>query len=170
MSAAEKQTARTFDEKVSGPRSPYHYMGAGLPNVYLVGVTYRTDRATGEQSAGIPCLPALLAALAEALLKKPAALTPAELRYLRKRLGLASKNFAPMVGLSPEQYSRVENGAAITPMLDRTVRLLFAIVAKLKPEVAEVAARVEWKAEVDHEQKIIATQDGDQWTVQTRAA
>ena len=66
---------KKLDGKVSSKAKPYHYVGSGLPNVYLVGVTYRTWPETGQQAADIPCLPELLEALAKALLSKRSALT-----------------------------------------------------------------------------------------------
>ena len=75
------------------------------------------------------------------------------------------------MGLSVEQYSRLENGATVTPTVDRLVRLLYAALAKLTPEVAEGVARGTWQAEVTHEERIVASRDTDQqWVVQTEAA
>lgn len=169
--SAMNTSAQQIEEKRSTAREPYHYVGAGLPNVYLVGVEYRVDGASGEQSADIPCLSGLLEAIAEALLKKQASLTGDELRFFRKRLRLASKEFAQIVGVTSEQYSRVENGATLTPTVDRLVRLLYAVRAKLTPEVVEGVARGAWQAEVTHEERIVASKDADhQWIVQTEAA
>lgn len=171
MSAAEHTSAQQVKTKTSTQNAPYHYVGSGLPNVYLVGVKYQV-RDDGMQSASIPCVPALLEALAKALVEKPAPLTADEVRFLRKRLRLASKEFAGLVGLSAEQYSRIENEAAtITVMLDRVVRLLYAALAKLQPDFTEGVARVQWHAEVTREQRIIACQDDEQhWIVTTKAA
>jgi DNA-binding transcriptional regulator YiaG len=171
MSATEL-SARKYQKKTSTIRAPYHYVGAGLPNVYLVGVEYRVEKVTGEQSADIPCLPALLDALAKALVEKHAPLTADELRFLRKRMKFASKEFAPVVGLSAEQYSRIENGSAvITPMLDRMVRLIYAAVSKFQPEVTEGVALAKWQAEMTREQSIVASQDEERhWVVRTKAA
>lgn len=151
-------------------RSPYHYVGTGLPNVWLVGVEYRVNEK-GEQSADIPCLPALHDALAEALLYKRAALTGDELRFLRKRLGRSSKDFAALIGLTSEQYSRVENGASLTQTNDKLARLLYAGLKKLSSDSTERVAQTTWAAEINHEQRIIATQNDDhEWVVQTKAA
>ena len=154
--SAMNTSAQQIEEKRSTAREPYHYVGAGLPNVYLVGVAYRVDRANGEQSADIPCLSGLLEAIAEALLRKQAPLTGDELRFFRKRLRMASKDFAQIIGVSSEQYSRVENGATLTPTVDRLVRLLYAVRSKLAPEVAEDVVRGTWQAEVTHEERTVA--------------
>lgn len=170
MSALEKKT-RKIEAKRATKIAPYHYVGAGLPNVWLVGVEYRLDRETGEQSADIPCLPALLDALAEALLYKQSALTGDELRFLRKRLGKASKDFATLVGLTSEQYSRVENGASLTQSNDKLARLLYAGLKKLSSDSTEKVAQTTWSAEINQEQRIVAKQNEEhQWVVQTKAA
>jgi len=163
--------ADPFVEKVASKAKPYHYVGAGLSNVYLVGVTYRYWPETEMQQADIPCLPALLDALAKALLEKRGLLTGDELRFLRKQLGVASKDFAEYVGVSAEQYSRLEHGATVTPTVDRLVRLLYAALAKLPTETAEEMARTTWTAKLNQEQRIVASQDEKQrWVVKTKAA
>jgi len=172
MSATERELAQQFEVKTSTIRKPYHYVGSGLSNVYLVGVTYRYWPENDMQSADIPCLPALLDALGKALVGKRSVLTADELRFLRKRLRVPSKDFAGYVGLSPEQYSRLENDAAkVTPMTDRVVRLLYVALAKLPAEIGEEVARITWTAELDHAERIIASQDENHnWIVKTKAA
>lgn len=165
-----KQAERIL-EKVATKAKPYHYIGSGLENVYLVGVKYRYWPETEEQSADIPRLPALMDALAQAVFAKKGLLAGDELRFLRKRLRIPSKDFAVLVGVTPEQYSRLENGATITPTMDRLVRLLYVALAKLPPEAAEEVARTSWTTERDHAQRIVASWDENQnWVVKTKAA
>ena len=151
MSGAEQSKAHSFEAKTSSERQPYHYVGSGLPNVYLVGVEYRTDQHSDVQQADIPCLPGLLEAIAKALLEKRSLLTGDEIRFLRKRLKKPSKDFAGLVGVSSEQYSRIENGHAVTQTVDRVIRLLYVTLAKLNQEAAEGVVRVKWEAEMNHE-------------------
>jgi len=170
-SAMESGMARKATVKVSTKQKPCRYLGAGLPNVYLVGVEYMIDPETGDQSVGIPRLPALLHALAQAVFAKKGLLTGDELRFLRKRLRMPSKDFAVLVGVTPEQYSRLENGATITPTMDRLVRLLYIALAKLPAKAAVEVARASWMAERDHAQRIIASWDENHnWIVKTKAA
>jgi transcriptional regulator with XRE-family HTH domain len=171
MSAIEQTSAQQFEEKTSTVRKPYHYVGSGLGNVYLVGVTYRYWPDSQLQSADIPCLPALLQALAKALVGKRSALNGDELRFLRKQLRVPSKDFAAYVGLSAEQYSRLENGATVTPTVERLVRLLYVALAELPSDAAREVARTIWTAELDHSERIIASQDENHnWIVKTKAA
>ncbi len=157
--------------RISTEVEPYHFVGSGLRNVYLVGVEYEVDSTTGMQSAAIPCLPALMEAIGKVLVEKTTALTGDELRFLRKRLRYASKVFAKLVGLSDEQYSRLENGAKVTPTVERLVRLIYATLAKLPAAASEEVAKTTWTASLNHEERIVATQDeNEHWVVQTTAA
>lgn len=52
------------------------------------------------------------------------ALAGDDLRFLRKRVGKSSKDFAELLGLTSEQYSRIENGRKLTASNDKLVRLL----------------------------------------------
>ena len=157
--------------RVSTESEPYHFVGSGLRNVYLVGVEYEVDATTGMQSAVIPCLPNLMEAIGKVVVEKRSALNADELRFLRKRLRFASKVFAKLVGVSEEQYSRLENGATVTATVDRVVRLLYATLAKLSQSESEEVAKTMWTAELNHEERIVACRDeNNHWVVLTRAA
>lgn len=164
--------AKELIVKMSTDAEPYLFVGSGLPNVYLVGVEYESRAETGDQSAVIPCLPNLMEAIGKVLVEKKTPLTADEIRFLRKRLRLASKVFAELVGLSSEQYSRVENGAAkVTPTVERVVRLLYAALAKLSPAESEEVAKTKWTADLNQEERIVAFRDEeDHWIVLTEAA
>jgi DNA-binding XRE family transcriptional regulator len=175
MSATEKVRVRKVEVKTSTMRKPYHFVGSGLQNVYLVGVEYEVDRETQEQRAAIPRLPDLLTWIAVTLLSKEAPLTGEELRFLRKRVGKSSKDFAQLVGLTSEQYSRIENGSRLTPSNDKLFRLLVmalsVIEAFKQPELMERVAKQTWTSHVGPNRRIIAKVDAVQgWTVHTKAA
>ena len=156
--------------KHSTEAEPYHFVGSGLENVYLVGVDYEVTR-DGLQAAEIPCLPKLMEAIGKVLVEKKTLLSADEVRFLRKRLRFPSKKFAELIGLSSEQYSRVENGAKVTPTVERVVRLLYAALAELSPRESQEVATTIWTAELNHEERIVACRDGaDGWVVLTRAA
>ncbi|MDP9051287.1 MAG: helix-turn-helix domain-containing protein [Acidobacteriota bacterium] len=163
---------RALVHKTSTDAKPYHFVGSGLRNVYLVGVEYEIGAASGMQSAVIPCLPNLLEAIGKVLVEKRTPLGADEVRFLRKRLRFASKDFAELVGLSSEQYSRVENGAAkLMPTVERVVRLLYATLAKLPPSESEEVAKTKWTAELNREERIVACRDEkDGWVVLRQAA
>jgi len=89
--------------------SPYHFVESGLPNVYLVGIDYYVCKKCGKQSADIPFVKDLMAKIARAVVKQETPLDGTEIRFLRKRLGKKSAEFAKIIGVTPEHYSRLES-------------------------------------------------------------
>ena len=168
----ESLGAKDTRMKMSTEGEPYHFVGSGLQNVYLVGVEYEIGPGADMQAAVIPCLPNLMAAIGKVLVEKKTPLSADEVRFLRKRLRLSSKDFAKLVGKTSEQYSRIENDAAkLTPTVERVVRLLYAALAQLSPVETHDVAMTQWTAELSNEKRIVACRDAmDQWVVLTRAA
>jgi len=144
-------------------------------------VQYEIDRETPsssqpEQRASIPRLPDLLTSIAVTLLGKEAPLTGDEVRFLRKRIGKSSKDFAQLVGLTSERYSRIETGAvSLTASNDKLFRLLVMAMSVLgalnKPELMERVANQTWATAIGPERRIIARVDAAcEWVVETKAA
>lgn len=105
---------------------PYHYVGSGLQNVYLVGVTYFVCPTCGKQSAEIPAMKSLHEAIARTIVGKSSQISGDEVRFLRKRLNIKAKEFAKMVSLTPEYLSSVENSPdPIDPGRDKLVRIIY---------------------------------------------
>jgi putative transcriptional regulator len=106
-------------------RENYQYTASGLPHVTLQQVEVSRCPNCGETEVAIPHIEALHRAIATALVRKPARLAPAEIRFLRKSLGWSGSDFADRLGIAPETVSRWEQGK--TPMgatADRLLRLL----------------------------------------------
>lgn len=107
-------------------RSPYHFTESGLPNVYLVGIRVFACRKCRDVAAEIPAIEPLLESIARAVVEGEGRLTGAEIRFLRKRLGKKSSEFAQIVGVSPEQVSRWENGSnPPEAAADKLIRLFY---------------------------------------------
>jgi transcriptional regulator with XRE-family HTH domain len=86
----------------------------------------------------------LLGAISDVLVKKRGPLVGCELRYLRKFSDFASKDFAKLLGVTPEHLSRLENGAKpLAPTLDKLSRALVA--ASRNKGVNEVLLRAPQK-------------------------
>jgi transcriptional regulator with XRE-family HTH domain len=84
----------------------------GLPFPVLVknAVVERRDAETNEVIGhAIPDLDGLVAAVAMTRALLPLALRGKELRFMRKAIGMKSKDFAEAVGLTASSYSRYEN-------------------------------------------------------------
>lgn len=158
--------------KTSTEQEPYHFVGSGLLNVYLVGVKYELDQEVGTQSADIPCLPKLMEAIGKILVEKRTALGADEIRFLRKRLRLPSKDFAMLIGKTSEQYSRIETGSAkLTKTVERVIRLLYATLALFPPNESQEVARTIWTAGMTSGERIVACRDDVQgWIVLPQAA
>jgi len=114
-------------EYIATPERPYHYVGSGLGNVYLVGVKYRTFDNGSQQAAEIPALKHLLAAIGRTIVEKQSPLSGTQVRYLRKRLKVRQIDFAAMIGLTPQRLCTLESSDTITfaPGRDKLVRLIY---------------------------------------------
>lgn len=99
------------------------YPESGLLNVQLVNVPVWVCR-NGHEELEIPAVTQLHDLLAQMVIRKPAALTAAEIRFLRRRIGIQSKEFAQRIGLTPVTLSRFETGSRKpTRRLELLIRL-----------------------------------------------
>ena len=102
-----------------------NYDACGLPGVTLAGVQVSRCPNCNEVEIHIPNIEGLHRALALAIARKTARLTPEEIRFLRKYLGLSSSDFAQHLGVAAETVSRWEQGrTAMGTTADRLLRLL----------------------------------------------
>jgi transcriptional regulator with XRE-family HTH domain len=163
---------------ISTEQEPYHYLGAGLSNVYLVGVEYTVE--DGQEQADIPGIPKLMEALGDAVAGKVTPLRGEEVRFLRKRVRIASKDFAKGLGLTPEHYSRIENETVELQMgVEMTARLLYAAfrsIAGLSKRIAEQRIHVVdaqqpiWKADFTNERIVACRDAAGEWKAESKLA
>ena len=107
-------------------RATTDYPESGLDNVELVDVPVWVCR-NGHQEVEIPEAEQLHGLLVNELIRKPAALTGPEIRFLRKELGMSGRAFAKQLGMTPEHLSRLETGRrAVSPTTSLLVRLAVA--------------------------------------------
>lgn len=101
------------------------YVIGGLPHVELHGVEVTRCSRCGTEGIAIPRIGQLHRVLAEAFAKQPRMLAPVEIRFLRKRVGFSTADFAQMMGVARETVSRWETGAnKMGAVADRLLRLL----------------------------------------------
>lgn len=142
---------------------------ADLPGVTVVA-TVRHCEACGEELVGYRNIEGLNRAIARALAFKHSRLLPAEIRFLRTYLGLASKDLAKTLRVAEETVSRWENGHSL---MEVTTELLLRLlvrngrpVAKYEPESVDVIAALpelaQGKPAIERQR---ATQHGEQWEV-----
>ena len=87
---------------------PYQYVESGLENVFLIGATLY-NCPCGEELVEIPKVEQLDDEIAKVLIQKTNSLTGTEVRFFRKYAEWPAKDFAKILGVSPEHLSRVEN-------------------------------------------------------------
>jgi putative zinc finger/helix-turn-helix YgiT family protein len=104
----------------------HHYTESGLQNVWLDGVEIFECKC-GECFAFISCAQELHKLIAQILLKQENQLSGREIRFLRKHMGMKSKDFANELGVRPVTISRWESGDyPPSKSFDRFIRLFYA--------------------------------------------
>jgi DNA-binding transcriptional regulator YiaG len=177
--ATEIQATTHCCEKRSQKRSataqhPYHNVGSGLQHVYLVGITYYICPECNKQAAEIPAMKELHEALARAIVFKTSTLTGPEVRFLRKRLAKKAIEFAPMISLTPEYLSSVENNPdPVDPGRDKLVRLIYRVMSddkRLKDIFAKQQDFQRWITSIHNSgmgDRIVASRlSNNQWKVE----
>jgi putative zinc finger/helix-turn-helix YgiT family protein len=107
-------------------RQTIDYPESGLDNVQLTNVPVWIC-PNEHREIEIPAVTQLHELLAQLIVRKPAPLTGAEVKFLRRRVGLQSKDLAERLGITPVQLSRLETGARrITRPTDLLIRLVAA--------------------------------------------
>ncbi len=104
----------------------HHYMGCGLPNVYLQGGFEVVSTPYGE-GVSIQDIDGLHAAIGQVVVCNPAALTGAEFRFLRQELELSQAALGDLLGRDEQTVARWEKGKSkkVDPAADRLLRLLY---------------------------------------------
>jgi DNA-binding transcriptional regulator YiaG len=160
---------RTRQEFRATMDEPYHFLSCGLPNVFLVGIRYYQCEC-GENLADIPVIKQLLNLIGRDLIEKDSALSGAEIKFLRKRLGQKATDFAKQIGLEPETLSRIENDHL--PASERTeklIRLYYTLASKdpvllgqLQTDLNE--RMMTWQRIILPPKKIVASMKDNEWT------
>ncbi|WP_437713418.1 type II TA system antitoxin MqsA family protein [Sorangium sp. So ce448] len=122
----------------------YLYTESGLPNVVLVGVEVRRCTSCGHHELVLPRVTELHRTIAHAVIHKPARLSGAEVRFLRKYLGWSGTDFAKHMGVDPSTVSNWENDKdPIGPTSDRLLRLMVARGAPVDDYSLENLTKIE---------------------------
>jgi len=163
----QPKLCRTCREAETKTTTENHlYVESGLPNVVLVGVEVRRCPKCGTFEVLLPRVAELHRVIAKAVILKPARLSGAEVKFLRKHLGWSGADFAAHMGVDPTTVSAWEHERK--PFGTSSDRLLRLMVARQTPvedysldelmkisDVQEPARRVEIRAK-DHGWQIAA--------------
>jgi putative transcriptional regulator len=100
----------------------YHYTESGLQNVWLES-GYVIRKTPYGKGVSINDVAGLHRAICKALARQPR-LTGAELRFLRKELGLSQSALSSLLGTSEQNISLWERRGHIPKVSDRMIKLL----------------------------------------------
>ena len=123
---------------------PYHFVDSGLPNIYLIGVRYRSCRKCGARAADIPAPVELMNVIAESIVMRPGVLSGPEIRFLRKRVGKKAAEFAGLINNTPQHLSKLETGALpLQEATDKLIRLTYGVLSGDHAVLQRITAQVE---------------------------
>jgi putative zinc finger/helix-turn-helix YgiT family protein len=123
-------------------RENRRYDESGLSNVILVNIEVRRCPSCGKEVVAIPAVARLHASLAKAVVEKPETLSSAEFKFLRKFLGWSGADTARYLGVTAETVSRWENGAEISAIADRLIRLCVAVGKQIEDYSVDTLAAI----------------------------
>lgn len=122
--------------------TPFHFVDSGLDNVYLVGIKYYTHPDGKFAFAEIPAATQLMNLIARLLVFSAGPLKGKEVRFLRKRLGRKSTDFAKLLRIEAESLSRIENEKqAVSGQVETLTRVAY-IASADDSECAEARKRL----------------------------
>jgi len=109
---------------------PYHYKESGLDYIRLIGVLQYRCKKCGEMYVEIPRINDLHLLIGKNIVCKKEFLTGAEVKFLRKEIGMKSKDMAAALSMEPETYSRWENGKqSVAACHDKNLRMIYVMTA-----------------------------------------
>lgn len=129
---------------VQGTAPPFQYTASGLTDVWLLN-GFRVEETPDGPALRIEDADGLHNAIARSIVTAKRPIGAAELRYLRKLLGLSQANVARLIGVSDQTIARWEKAeTGIDPAADRLIR--FVVLEHLGEDVIvrqELAALAE---------------------------
>jgi putative transcriptional regulator len=127
MSKQPKMCRTCHEEEMKTTTENHLYVESGLPNVVLLGVDVRRCPKCGAFEVLLPRVAELYRVIANAVIHKPARLSGAEVKFLRKHLGWSGADFAAHMGVDPTTVSAWENERkTFGTSSDRLLRLMVA--------------------------------------------
>jgi len=138
----------------------YHYTESGLRNVWLKNgfVIHKTPYGEGVSIHDVPGLHKVIGC---AIAKQPK-LTGAELRFLRKEMGMSQSALAHLIGTSEQNISLWERRGHIPKTSDRLIKLLYIEHVGGNPKIREMIERVN-ALDANAREKLEFEQSSEQW-------
>jgi transcriptional regulator with XRE-family HTH domain len=134
-------------EKRTTAAEPYAYVLSGLKDVGLVNIAVYRCPQCSYAAPIIPRVGELHRLIALALVTQGSPLRGDQVRFLRKHAGLPARQFANLLGVTPQHLSRVENGhrpfGAPTDRLIRAITLTATDCKEARRKLLQIAGRLE---------------------------
>lgn len=147
-------------------KNGYHYTESGLTNVWLANGFAIRKTKYGE-GVSIHDVDGLHRALAQAMANKPH-LTGAEVRFLRKEMGLSQRGLGELLGVTDQAVALWEKKGRLPKTADRLLRLIYVEHDKGNAPIRSTIQRINDMDSQDHEQ-IIAEEAKDGWKTRMAA-
>jgi len=165
-------TDREFLLSDAAPKGrAYHYVQCGLDNVYLRN-GYETEVVDGEEYVSVKDVEKLWKAIGISLAADQRDLSPKELRFLRRHMGLSQEELAKKLQVDVQTVARWEKQQTkISGPANLAIRTLFLTSPVAQPEGGEMVVRLfqyaeDKKKSGDHDLDImVLIQTHDSWNV-----
>lgn len=147
-------------------KSGYHYTESGLNNVWLAN-GYASRKTKYGDGVSIHDVDGLHRAIARALADKPR-LTGAEIRFLRKAMGMSQRALGEVLGVTDQAVALWERKGRLPRTADRLLRLIFVEHDRGTPPIVDFIQQLNELDQKDHEQ-IIAEECKGSWRTRMAA-
>lgn len=150
----------------------YHYLGCGLPDVWLAN-GYRVVETEFGTGVTIHALEELHDAIGEAIVTSNQPLTFDEFRFLRKELELSQEGLAQVLGCDKQSVARWEKGKGkrIDPASERLLRVLYQGTKLGKQQLKPMMQRLQaLECEPSATKKIVVRERHQNWHGKIEAA
>ncbi|MDA8093677.1 MAG: helix-turn-helix domain-containing protein [Betaproteobacteria bacterium] len=142
-------------------RKDYHYTECGLQNVWLVN-GYSARKTKYGEGISVHDVDGLHRAIAQALTDKPAPLTGAEVRFLRKEMNLSQRGLGELLGVTDQAVALWERKSRLPRTAERLLRLLYVEHDKGNVPIVGFIKRLNELDQRNHE-RIVAEEDNGGW-------
>ncbi len=136
----------------------YHYTGCGLRNIWLKN-GYAIRETKYGQGVTIHDVEGLHRAIGKALSNKPK-LTGAEVRFIRKEMGLSQNGLGKLLGVTDQAVALWEKKGRLPKTADRLLRLIYVEHENGNAPIRATIERINEFEQGDFEKLVASTRKG----------
>jgi len=144
----------------------YHYIDAGLENVWLANGFERQSTPYGD-AVIIHDVAGLTRAICKAIIRQPAPLTGIQFRYIRQAMLMSQASLGKSMGRTDQAIAGWEKSGKIPKYADTLLRVLYAAHADGHEQVRNIVHALNG---VDRLANLILTDSPEGWLAQEVAA